>query len=159
MRLSGLRQYKFDKTHQYSAHESETIYVHYMFFCYSLLDHWTLTKVQKKLLFMSQRINLGNVLWLTARLCKISGDGSGRYFRTFRILFHSTKVKTNHLIIRVGNPDEWCTQNCLPQDCLPVGISEVGNPEGNRKSLDPHSNQPTNQFSCWIGPLFCNTFC
>ena len=50
------------------------------------------------------------------------------------ILFHSTKVETNHLIIRVGNPDEWCTQNCLPQDCLPVGISEVGNPEGNQLS-------------------------
>ena len=50
---------------------------------------------------------------------------------TFRTLFHSTKVETNHPIIRVGNPDEWCTQNCLPQDCLPVGISEVGNPEGN----------------------------
>ena len=70
-------------------------------------------------------------LW-TVKLCKISGSGSGWHFRTFRTLFHSTKVETNHLIIRVGNPDEWCTQNCLPQDCLPVGISEVGNPEGNR---------------------------
>ena len=80
-----------------------------------------------------QKINLGKVLWLTVRLCKILGDGSGRYFRTLRTLFHSTKVKTNHLIIRVGNPDEWCTQNSLPQDCLPVGIFEVGNPEGNHK--------------------------
>ena len=36
------------------------------------------------------------------------------------------------IIIRVGNPDDWCTQNYLPQDFLPVGYSEVGNPEGNQ---------------------------
>ena len=37
---------------------------------------------------------------------------------------------TKLIMIKVGNPDDWCTQNCLPQDCLPVGNSEVGNPEG-----------------------------
>ena len=76
-----------------------------------------------------QRINLGKVLWLTVRLCKISGDGFGWYLRTFKTLFHSTKVEKKHYIIGVGNPDESSTQNCLPWDCLPVGISEVGNSE------------------------------
>ena len=96
------------------------------FFTHDPTWDWTTVSLQS-----NQIINLGNVLSLTVRLCKISGDGSGWYFRTFRTLFHSTKVETNHFIVRVGNPDEWCTQKCLPQDCLPVGISEVGNPEGN----------------------------
>ena len=34
-------------------------------------------------------------LWLTVRLYKILGDGSGWYFRTFKTLFHSTKVEKN----------------------------------------------------------------
>ena len=86
---------------------------------------WQMTVIEL-IFLMSQRINFGNVLWLTVRLC-----------RTFRTLFHSTRVKTNHLLIRVGNPDEWCTQNSQPQDCLLVGISEVGNPEGNQCISQP----------------------
>ena len=34
------------------------------------------------------------------------------------------------MIVGVGNPDDWWTQNCPPRDCPPVGNSEVGNPEG-----------------------------
>ena len=93
------------------------------FFTHDPTWDWTTVSLQS-----NQIINLGNVLSLTVRLCKISEDGSGWYFRTFKTLFHSTKVETNYLLIRVGNPDEWCTQNSLPQDCLPVGIFEVGNP-------------------------------
>ena len=43
---------------------------------------------------------------------------------SFKTLSHWAKIEKNYHIIRVGNPDEWCTQNSLPQDCLPVGISE-----------------------------------
>ena len=71
------------------------------FFTHDPTWDWTTVSLQS-----NQIINLGNVLSLTARLCKISGDGSGWYFRTFRTLFHSTKVETNHLIIRAGNPDD-----------------------------------------------------
>ena len=127
---------KFDNTHKYVCPNDDHHHIiinwwpvnwwPVRFFTHDPTRDWTTVSLQS-----NQRINLGNVLSLTVRLCKISGDGSGWYFRTFETLFHSTKVKTNHLIIRVGNPDEWCTQNCLPQDCLPVGISEVGNPEGN----------------------------
>ena len=38
--------------------------------------------------------------------------------------FIQLKLK-NQYKIRVGNPDEWCIQNCLPQDCLPVGNPKV----------------------------------
>ena len=56
-------------------------------------------------------------------------DASGRHFRTSKTLSPQLKKK-NCYIIRVGNPDEWCTQNYLPRDCLPVGNPEVGNIRG-----------------------------
>ena len=58
------------------------------FFSHDPTRDWRIVSIQSH-----QRINLGNVLWLTVRLCKISGDGSGWYFRTFKTLFHSTKVE------------------------------------------------------------------
>ena len=42
---------------------------------------------------------------------------------------HRQFIKKN-IIVGVGNPDDWWTQ-----DCPPVGNSEVGNPEGNQLDL------------------------
>ena len=50
-------------------------------------------------------------------------------------LKHSPRAHIKHkefiknFIVRVGNPDDWLTQDCPPQDCPPVGNPEVGNPE------------------------------
>ena len=55
-----------------------------------ILHTWPYLRLDYSMLQSNQRINLGNVLSLTRT---IVGGGSGWYFRTFRTLFHSTKVK------------------------------------------------------------------
>ena len=54
---------------------------------------------------------------------------------------HSPRAHIKHkqfiknLIVGVGNPDDWWTQDCPPQDCPPVGNPEVGNPDIHRYDL------------------------
>ena len=41
-------------------------------------------------------------------------------------LYQADRVKTNVIIgVGIGNPDEWCTQNCPSQDCPPGGNPDI----------------------------------
>ena len=52
-------------------------------------------------------------VWACARAWKVTLITFVYFFKIFKISFY--------------NPDDWYTQNCLPQDCLPVANPEVGN--------------------------------
>ena len=55
----------------------------------------------------------GPITTCTVRAWKVTLITFVYFFKIFKISFQ--------------NPDDWYTQNCLPQDCLPVANPEVGN--------------------------------
>ena len=48
-------------------------------------------------------------------------------------IMHKQCIK--NIIVGVGNPDNWWTQDSPPQDCPPVGNPEVGNSDYNRNNI------------------------
>ena len=71
-------------------------------------------------------------------------------------IMHKQCIK--NLMVGVGNPDNWLTQDSPPQDCPLVGNPEVGNPDYNHSNIcytkiTSHANHPCMQWSVYCPVL------